>query len=404
MRRAPVSALGQRVRSQRRAVIAAGLAAALLATIAASAGAHSFEQPDRVLVGTTGHDSERVTTLDIGTTQGQGATVVMSLPLDRFGLTFGDRLDANSEVQVTTDCQLEAPRCVGEPYTYNPTVESQLILAPDPAVTGGEGTTPVSSQSSRTCTHTQHHCVLVFPGSPIDVSSAAPPACLASACHLNLVLSAYSASAKPGDKLIVGEDEPDGTTVQDKGRVNGIRLRPVVSGPEPAGAVTTSFSGRRVSSVPIRDKLADGKSVVFSQRLDKLSKHEQLSVAANMTTDISHLRNNDRILVNSRLILASRSDATNPSDLVKRVAEYNGEIADANGFNCTHLDTPCLTQKVGVAHLLEDARSASGSRVPLYVNVVVGSTAAGGRVPEGAKLKVTGGTLKVVRYPASRYG
>jgi hypothetical protein len=393
------------VRSRRGAALAGGLAAAFLITIAASAGAHSFDQPDRVLVATSGSHSELVSTVDIGTAAGQGGTVVMSLPLDGFGLASGDRLKASSEAEVTTDCQIEAPRCVGEPYTYDPTVDSQLILAADPSATGGEGTTPVSSLASRTCNHIQHHCVLVFGDSAIDIDSAAPPACtLAGSCRLNLVVSAYDGAAKPGDKLIVGEDEPDGTTVGDKGRVNGIRLRPVVPGPEPAGTVTTSSTtSPAAKSVPIRSSLADSKTVVLSQRLEKLRKDEQLAASANMTTGMSHLPN-DRILVNSRLILASRPDQTNPSDLVKRVAEHNGELAEANGFNCTHPDTPCLTEKVGVAHLLADARNLSGSQVPLYVNLVVGSTGAGGRVRSGDKLKVLGGTLDVVRYPAGRYG
>jgi hypothetical protein len=381
------------------------LATALLAGIAASAGAHSFDQPDRVLVGTTGHDSELVSSVDIATAPGQGATVVMSLAPEKLGaLNAGDRLVASSEAEVTTDCQAEAPRCVGEPYTYNPTVESQLILAANPSATGGPDTAPVTSLSSRTCRHDQHHCVLVFPGSAFDVGGAVQPSCLPASCYLNLVLSAYSSSAKPGDKLIVGEDEPDGTVVGDKGRTNGVRLRPVVEGPEPTESVTTfSTSTPRVTRVPVRNKLSDGKTVVFSQRLDKLNKNEQLSVSASMTTDIAHLRQ-ERILVNSRLILASHADATNPSDLVKRVAELNGELADANGFNCTHVENACLTQKVGVSRLLQDARTTSGSRVPLYVNLVVGSTAAGGQVRDGDRLKITGGTLKVVRYPATRYG
>jgi hypothetical protein len=394
----------RRSRSRRRAAIAGGLAAFLIST--ASVSAQSFKEPEQVLVATSGSHSELVSTIDIGTAPGQGATVVMSLPLDGFGLTSGDRLVGSSEAEVTTDCQVEAPRCVGNAYTYNPTVTSQLILAPDPTVAGGTGTTPVSRFSSRICTHIRHHCVLVFQRAPFDFSSAAPPACtLAGACHLNLVVSASNPAAKPGDKLIIGEDEPDGTTVQDKGRVNGVRLRPDAPGPVPEEAVTRFISDEpAVASVPVRNKLAEGKVVVLSQRLDDLRRDEQLTVSARMTTDIAHLRNNDRILVNSQLVLAKRPDSTSQGRLVKRVVNEKGEIAEANGFNCTPATTPCVTRKVGVAAMLRSARKGSGERVPLYVNLVVGSTAAGGQVPPGATLEVEGGSLRVVRYPAGRYG
>jgi hypothetical protein len=388
-------------RPRRRAAVAAGLTAVLLAGIAASAGAQSFDQPDRVLVNTTGSNAERVDRVPIGTAAGQGATVVMSMSPRGQPLQSGDRLNGSSEMEVTTDCVSAAPRCVGNPYTYNPTVDSQLILASDPNATGGPGTAPVSGLDERICNHEQHHCLVVFPGSAFDVSASNLP-CPPAGCYLNQVVSAYNPSAQPGDVLIVGEDEPDGTTVQDKGRVNSVRLRPDVPG-QPSGQVTTySNTSPRTSSVPVRDHLADSKTVVFSQRLDKLVKDEQLSVSANMTTDISQLSYN-RVLVNSRLILATSRTATGPGDLVKRVTEWDGELAEANGFNCTHVDNPCLTQKVGVAHLVADAKR-DGDRVPLYVNLVVSSTAAGGTVHAGDTVKVTGGTLKVVRYPANRYG
>jgi hypothetical protein len=216
---------------------------------------------------------------------------------------------------------------------------------------------------------------------------------------VNLVLSAYNAAAHAGDVLIVGEDEPDccGIVLGDKGRVNAVRLRPD-AGLDPTEPVTTSSTDRpRVSRVPVEEQLPDSRTAVFSLRLDGLRKDEQLAVSADMTTDISRLTY-ARVLVHSRLILAGRRDATGPGTVVRRVADLNGEITEANGFNCIKADNaPCLTEKVGVGHLIEDARQ-SGSQVPLYVNLVVGSTAAGGQVQAGDTVKVTGGTLEVVRY------
>jgi hypothetical protein len=395
-------------RSRHRAALVGGLAAALLATITASAGAHSFDQPDRVLVSTSGNSSELVQSVDIGTAPGQVETVVMSFPPKGQPLEPGDGLSPGSEVQVTTDCSTDLPKCVGTPYSYDPIIDARLILTSSADRTGSGGTAIVIAQETgRTCAHEQHHCTIVFPfpDSPFSVSPPAVPCTFAEGgCRLNLVLSAYHPNATLGaDKLILGEDEPDccGITVQDKGRVNAARLDPEVPGsPEPVGAVNTYSSGPLVSSVPLRNTVSEGKTVVFSQRLGTLRKNDQLSVSGDMTTDISGLRYN-RVLVNSRLILAASRRATERSAAVKRVEELSGEIAEANGFNCTKdpPTTPCQTRKVGVAHLIRDSDGA------LYVNLVVSSTPAkSGQVQPGEVATVTGGTLEVVHYPASRYG
>ena len=100
--------------------IAVGLATAV---VAASAGAAGFSQPERVWVTTTGNHSERVSTLDVSTDPGGPRTVVMSLGPDTLkGLRLGDRLKASSELEVTTDCLIASPRCVGNPYNYDPTI------------------------------------------------------------------------------------------------------------------------------------------------------------------------------------------------------------------------------------------------------------------------------------------
>ena len=105
-------------------------------------------------------------------------------------------------------------------------------------------------------------------------------------CRLNVVLSAYNAQAQPTDRLIIGENEPGccGITAQDKGRVNAVRLRPVVPGPAPSGQVTTYLTSKPlVTSVPVRDTVSEGKTVVLPQPLDNLRKNEQLAVSANVS-------------------------------------------------------------------------------------------------------------------------
>jgi hypothetical protein len=122
-------------RSRRRLAVAlASLAAVVLfAALATSAGAFNYDQGYKVLVSTTGNHSELTDHLDITATQGQSPTVVMSLRLP--SLLAGDRLDIGSELEVTTDCLNSGGHCgryadgsVGNPYTYNPFVDTQLVL------------------------------------------------------------------------------------------------------------------------------------------------------------------------------------------------------------------------------------------------------------------------------------
>ena len=386
-----------------------GAAAAIaLAAIAGSAGARGYSQPERVRVATTGNRSELLSTIDISPVPGVGRQVVMSLsPGELRRLRSGDRLRASSELEVTTDCLSQSPRCVGEPYTYDPTVSTRLVLAPDAATTGGPATAPISELRQRTCVQhnpdRQHHCVLVFAHSSLDVSTATLP-CAPDACYVNLVADAYNPLAQSGDKLIIGEDEPDGTTRQDKGRVNAVRLRPSAPGPEPRKKVRTFLDrGPDVNRLQVGSNQAGlNKTVVFSQRVGRLRRRTQLEVNAKTRSDISQLPY--RVLVKSTLVLTTGPKATRASPLARRVATTKGEIAEGNGFNCTQADTPCLTTKVGVGRLLQGARNVSGSLVPLYVNLVVGTKALKADPQPGDAVKVVGGNLRVVRYPPARFG
>jgi hypothetical protein len=383
---------------------ATAIAAALIATGAASAG--TYGQPDKVLVATTGNSSELMPTLDIRTAAGISPRVVMSLPPRRLGgLELGDRLRTSAELEVTTDCLAQEARCVGHPYTYNPTVSAQLVLAPDGTTTGGPTATPISRVKRHQCEqqlpNREHHCVLVFMWPFLDLSASLP--CMPAACHVNLVADAYSPQAQPGDELIVGEDEPDGTTRQDKGRVNSIRLRPNAPGPEPAERVST-----QVGKTPVVSQLEIGSdadrnhTVVFSQELPDLQAGDQLAAWATLRTDISRLPYN--VLVQSKLILTSRPDATKVTRLAKQVVGLEGELTEANGFNCTHASTPCRTLKAGVGKLIATPRDRSGARVPLYANLVVGTMAKRASASPGDAADVLGGSLRVTRYPDSRRG
>jgi hypothetical protein len=389
------------------AALAAAVVVCLLALATGIAAAHDFEQPDRVLVSTTGDNSELVTALEIGSqSEGEG-TVAMSLPPERLPtLADGDRLVASAEVQVTTDCRVKDPRCVGAPYDYNPKVASQLILAPGPDVAGGAQTAPVSPPRERNCVqrlpHRHHHCVVTYPGSAFDVSGGGPP-CMAVGCHLNLVMRAHHPDAGLADRLIVGEDEPDGSIVQDKGRLNAVRLRPVVEGPEPSGQVRRFTSDvALVETLPVGPTLNQSRTVVFSRRLARPRAGEQLAVDARVRTDIAAL--GYRVLVNSLVIVTTGRSRTRVTDRAKELVDLKGELTESNGFNCTLPDTPCATRKAGVGRIIEDALDDDGEPIPLFVNLVVRTKALGAEAQPEDVLALGAGRMIVTRYPAGRSG
>jgi hypothetical protein len=424
-------------RSRRRSgrlAIAFACAAAVLVAVAASAGA--FSEPYKALVSTSGDRSELTDHLDITSTPGftdpARPAVVMSLPLSP--VQANDRLKVSSELEVTTDCIDSAGHCshysdgvVGHPYDYNPVVDTQLVLASSPDATTGTPLTGLLEQRCRQqLPYRHHHCVPVFPSTSFDVPAdpADPqyPACLSQAggCYVNLVASAYNTHEcdtfpgcpQRGDRLIVGEDEPDGSIVDDKGRVNAVRLRPNASG----GTGTPSTASPLTTSLPIgNDSIAN--TVVFSQRLDNLKKNEQLEVAANLDTDIGQDQDPTapnylpyNVLIRSSLILTGSPTSTKISALAKDVSTSQGQITESNGFNCTHhaptsespWDSPCHTQKAGVIRMTADAKK-------LYVNLVVGTQAKRATPQPGDAVGIApcspgSCALQVVRYPASLKG
>ena len=398
-----------------RTALALACALAVLAAVAASAG--GFSEPYRALVMTTGDDSELTDHLDITNTQGASPTAVMSLPLS--DVAAGDRLRVSSEFQVTTDCINAAGRCsnyadhaTGHPYDYNPLVDAQLVLASSSSATTG---TPITGVLERRCRqqlpYRHHHCVLVFPSTPFDIPSGVQGG------YVNLVASAWNShgDAQPGDRLLVGENEPDGSILGDKGRVNAVRLHP---DPSAVGTVQTLSSTTPVTTnLPIGNGSIEN-TVVFSKRLDNLKRNEQLEVAGDLDTNIGQDRDPAapnylpyHVLIRPRVILTSRPTSTKVSDLAKKVSTSKGEITEANGFNCTHhnkamsqspWDSPCHAQKAGVIRLTANAKR-------LYVNLVVGTSAIGGTPRSGDAVRIapcSAGScaLQILRYPASLKG
>jgi hypothetical protein len=378
------------------------LGAGLMQVRAESAGARRAQPAPTVLVATSGSYSETRKTIPITKRAKADRQVVMSMSARRLpDLRAGDRLKLTAELQVTVDCREPGSRCAGRPYLYNPRIGSQLVLARGPGATGGPGATPVSGRRVISCrgkplSSRQHHCVIVFTHASFDVHRLGALPCSPGSCRVNMVLDAHNRHAHHGNKLVIGANKPSGRIIQDRGRINAIRLHPG-SQPPPPMEVTRK---RRHRSIP----LDETRTVVLSRRLDGLTKGGQLAVLARYRADVSRLRYTAR--VTTHLILARSPRATKPSPRVARMSSsLQGQIAEANGSNCTKVQTPCPYTKVGVLRMRRDARNRGGHRIPLYVNLFVVSNPKRARARRGDRLAILPHPkLKVARYRPSLRG
>lgn len=380
-------------------ILAALAIGAALAAPATGSSKPAAEEP-QVRVATTGNNSELVKTLPISRRRGAAPRVVMSLgPKALPDLAPGDRLRLSAEMQVTVNCNYESPRCVGPIYHYDPKVRARLVLAANEGATGGPGAMPLGRPVRETCTqhkpHREHHCVLVFTGTAVDLANPGRLPCPLDACYVNLVADAHHPGAGGGDLIMVGGQRPDGHIPQDRGRINAIRYRNATA----ADFATVSTERR------LRTRLRPDfrRRVVYSRRLDRLRDGEQLAVSASIKLDISPLRY--ALRDSTRLILADSPRATKQSAFVKRRTHIRGEISENNGSNCTQDEDACTSRKVGVLEMRRDSVDGQGDPVPLYVNLV---TVVGPKVlrahPRDRVIVRRRGGIDVTRFPAAING
>jgi hypothetical protein len=395
---------GTRRRTAALAVVIAAIAVVASPPLLGSAGAQG-ESTDQVLVGTTGNQSELSQSVPITRVSGKKPRVVMSMgPGGLPSLDSGDKLTATGEVEVTTDCLEQTVQCVGRPYTYNPIVQVSIVLANGQFTAAGEDTLTLGTQRLK-CRQKppdrEHHCVVVFTDATLDIPDRSQLPCAPDACYLNMVVGAHSTRKPQGkkgraNKLLIGENEPDGSVGLDKGRLNAIRFAPGDQPVVPAQITNTLL----VPSVPIRK----GEDVVlFSQELTGLERDDQLTALAVFTAGIEGIPYN--VLNRTRIILAPDPTATAPGKAVKQLTEPKGEIAEANGFNCTQRNPLCPTNKVGVITMRRDAEDAAGDPIPLYANLVFDTAKPGGIAPAGDVVQIIpGGGLRITTYPADLKG
>jgi hypothetical protein len=334
----------------------------------------------RVLVSATADPSdaskpsELEETIPITSARGVKKKAVMSLgptgrgPSRMPDLAPGDRLQVLAEAEVTTDCEHRNPACVGNPYTYAPVVQPRVLLAGSKRAAEPNGRTRLIKElRARSLSHKQHHGVIVFRDAEILVREQELPGGGGSA-HVNLSLDAHHRQARRGHKLLIGENEPDGSVGQDKGRLCVVRLRGTLPRLDPTRTTT-----RRARQLPIAK---GGDRVVYSLPLAGLRDGEQLAVKAKMTTSTASLDYWARI--SARLVLADDPGEKDVGERARKVSTFRGAITERNGFNCRPGDERCTTWKVGVLRIRESADKR------LFVNLVADCGA-----PFGGKARAT---------------
>lgn len=359
---------------------------ALLPAPAAASGG-----PD-VRYSSTGQNSERLLTVPLTRERGAGKRSAMSLTPKRLGaLRRGDRLRVGSEVQITTDCLAQKPRCAGDPYPdINPLVRTRLVIARTPYATRKKATVPLGPWQETTCVqrmpHREHHCVIVNDWSLKRIGATRRLPCRRRLCHVNLVVDASHPQAPANAKVVLGGNRPSGHINQDRGRVQAYRIR----GAGKPRARSFRRTLRRDDAIKLDTKLRP----IYSVKLDARP-GDVIRANGTLEVDLRHLPYRAR--VGSQLVLARSPAEAAPRGYALKGATLRGEVGERNGFNCTKDLGVCRMEKLGLIQIRKRFARLAGNR-PLYLNLTVQSNPkAEGWRPEH-RLRITdGGSLRVIR-------
>jgi hypothetical protein len=398
--------VARRGRLARRGILAAGAASCAVA----SGSLLSPEEPratgggpaQTVFAETTGGNSELVEVLPITTRPASEPRVVMSLgPADLPPLEQGDTLKVLAEVQATNTCVDRSARCVGRPYEYSPFVSAKLVLAAGKGVTGGRGAVSVAQPKSVHCgqqrPHRNHHCVLTFQHARKRIRNPRALPCPPTRCFVNLVVSAHNPRAVPGNVIVIGADQPDGSILQDKGRLSAVVTKPGAPAPQ-----RSRTAGRVHDRVPVTR--GDDWTSIYSIKLSNLRPGDILVAVAKQRTGIAPVPYN--VFVGTRIILTGRRSAGRTNGLSRRASSLKGQFTEGNGFNCTQgrsaYETPCTSRKAGMLQIRRTPRRG-GRDVPLFVNLVCHTRPKLAAPQAGDHVNVLGqGSLEVMKYSPDR--
>jgi hypothetical protein len=347
-----------------------------------------------VLACSTAKDDKQPTQIPITRRAGARPLVVMTLApggpkySKMPDLVPGDRLEVSAELELTTDAA-DSRDAVAKPYGYSPQIRASLLLADDGKETNARHARQLVS-SRETCDHRQHHHRVVFDVPhytvrPGDVGS-----------HLNFVLSAHCRTARDGQILLIGQNEPpeDGRPASVKGRMGKLNVVRYRGQGEPPHRFRKADSARRTH---LRVQKGDPK-VVYSLRLMNLKEGEQLVLEARLVVNNSH---SYPVRVATQVILSHSHTGIEPlHGDARKLATFSGEIAKYNGTNAMPRG-PCTTRKFGTLRMLEDA----GKKHPLFVNLVAACGDPERQAKTNDTIKVEpGGYLHIRRFPPSVAG
>ena len=343
-------------------------------------------------VGATENKPELLETLPIATAAGSAPRVLVSLgpqtktdsPLP--DLAPGDRLLAFAELELTTDADDPAhPGLIGNAYSYSPAVEATLLLAADAEAVApqpGRAVELAGAPWRRDVSHQRHHAVVTFGDAELRVPKGGLP--WSGPSFINLVVGAGHPDAKPGDVLLVGQNEKTPTVVQDMAGIRAVRFRPGDASEPPAEREATCLC----AGVPV----AKTETVVLSHELSDLAQGERLLVRGRLFTDADELASPARI--STRLFVADSPTQTEPGGAAAAALSWKGHLSKFTGFNCLPGEGPQASSKYGVATV----REAPGRS--LYVNLVAVSGAPFGGLSPSEQLRVDAAqsSLDVTRF------
>lgn len=344
-----------------------------------------------VEVGATENKPELVETIPIDTAAGARRVVLSLGPQTKTDsplpdLAPGDRLLAFAELELTTDADdPKHPGRIGNAYSYSPNVEATLLLAADPdaaAAELGRALELARAPWRQAVSHQRHHAVVTFGDAELRIPGKGLP--WGGPAYVNLAVGASHPDAKPGDALLVGQNEKTPTVVQDMAGIRVVRFRPGDAA-EPAPEREAAC---RCSGVPV----AKTETVVLSHELADLAAGERLLVRGRLITDAAGLGKPARI--STRLFIADSPDQTEPGGAAAGAVTWKGHLSKFTGFNCIPGEGAQASNKYGVATV----RSAPGRS--LYVNLVAVSGAPFGGLSSSEQLRIdtAQSSLDVTRF------
>jgi hypothetical protein len=408
-----------------RRTIQAGVAAAPLAVLAAGValagglpvpvlplppgGSHNTGATDEVRFTSTGNHSELVESIPITRNPKEVQTVVMSLdPADLPDFEAGDQLRVNAEVQPSTTCVQNGSNCLGTRYRINPFIRARMVLAEaaDPLATSVELAPAQFVHCTQRRPNRNHHCPLAFRTANLEIPNPDALPCEPDACYVNLLLSADHPKAKPGNKIVLGGDHPNGVVAQDKGRISAITVRSGAAPPTTAADTVI----RAPRGLPLHPRKGGSrKRVIHSIEVPALGPGDILQATATYRgaqprgkKGSGGRRRRGRhaynAFIGSQLILADTPTSTDPTRAA-RTSGLGGELTESNGFNCTQRRSgyvrPCFVAKAGAIKV----NNNQDGEVRVYLNLVGRSKPLlkRARRKDKVKLRLEGG-LRAVRY------